>query len=79
MSPKPSNDMSFSWAVVTFEEAPHQGRICSRRMKVVTLPLRLITEQEVTDKCQNTAGGGGDDAVLQVPGDTYQQPSGQNE
>lgn len=72
---KQSSDNSFSWAVVTFEVAPHQERICPQGCH---LALLLITEQEVSDTCQNTAWGGGHDAVYLVPGDTYQQQSGQN-
>lgn len=46
---KQSSDNSFSWAVVTFEVAPHQERICPHRMKVVTwLYCLLLSRKSVT-------------------------------
>ncbi len=63
---KQSSDNLFSRAVVSFEVAPHQDRICPHGMKVVT--YGGFTEQEISDTCQNIRRGGGHGATLQVPG-----------
>lgn len=58
--PLTCTDNSFSWAVVTFEVAPHQAPMCPPGTKVVIYSgLLLITEQRVSDTCQNTGWGGG--------------------
>ena len=42
------------------------------------MALLLITEQEVSDTCQNTGGGGGHGAILLEPQGAYQQQAGQD-
>lgn len=64
---KHSSGISLSAAVVTFEVAPHQMKICPHGMKVVTEKhfFLLITGQEVSDTCQNKGCGGGHGATYQ--------------